>query len=417
MLDMVNSCRRQHRPHRNRRPVTRIAVSRARRGGSALVYITAAMVALLAFASLAVDLGHVYVVRSELQLAADAAARYGVTGLAAGVSTAQGYAVDAANDNKADGTTVTLNTATDVEFCNWDKATRTYSVLAGAARSGANALRVTARRTSTNGGAVQLLFARVIGVSSFDVQASSIAFVDYPTPSGIVGFSSITLNNNAFIAGYNSATDTNPTTSSATSAGNLSSNGAIFGGNNNTLNGSVTLGPSAPNVSGVNVSGSTNRLGANLTPPADAAWAPATNPGGVPQNYVASGNVTLPGGTYWFTSLNVYGSLSFSGPATLIVNGDVDVNGSLLAYNLIPGNLKINQIGTHVFGDDDGSGNNLNIVADISGPNSTFVANNNLEFRGRIVMKSITLKNNAEIYYDVALGGATGGGATIVTVR
>ena len=41
-----------------------------RRRGSALAYVMASMVALLAFPSLAVDMGHVYLVRSELRLAA-----------------------------------------------------------------------------------------------------------------------------------------------------------------------------------------------------------------------------------------------------------------------------------------------------------------------------------------------------------
>ena len=101
----------------------------------------------LAFASLAVDFGHVYVVKSELRAAADAAARYGVTGIEGGVTTAQNYAVDAANDNTADGTAVVIDPATDVEFLSWNKSNGTYTVLSGAARSTANALRVTARRT------------------------------------------------------------------------------------------------------------------------------------------------------------------------------------------------------------------------------------------------------------------------------
>ena len=119
---------------------------RPRRRGSALVYITATLVAMLGFVSLAVDLGHVFLVRSELQAAADAAARYGVTGIADGVATAQTYAVNAGLENKSDGVGVVI-ALSDIEFGNWDKSTRSFSVLTGAARSGANALRVTARRT------------------------------------------------------------------------------------------------------------------------------------------------------------------------------------------------------------------------------------------------------------------------------
>jgi hypothetical protein len=288
-------------------------------------------------------------------------------------------------------------------------------VLSGSARSGANALRVTARRTSSSGGAVPLLFARVIGLSSFNVQASSIAFLDYPPPSGIIGLDSVTVNNNTFVGGYNSATTPNPTNATATLSGNLSSNGLITGGTNNTLNGSVVLGPTAPNVVGIAVSSSTTRLGTALTPPADPAWAPGINPSGVPQNYTANGNVTLPGGNYWFTSLLVNGSLSFSGPATLTVNGPANVGGTLYAYNLIPGNLRVYVLGNNAFGDLDNNG--MDIVADIIAPNASFLARNNLEVRGRLLVKTIELKNNADIYYDVSLGGAGGGGAVIATVR
>lgn len=373
------------------------------------------MVAMLAFASLAVDMGHVYVVRSELRLAADSAARYGVTGFKTGIATAQAYAVDAADDNKSDGVPVMIDPETDVEFGLWNKQTRTYTALAGAARSSANALRITARRTAANGRAVPLLFARVLGKTSQDVEASAIAYIEPTMPPGIIGYSNIKVQNNTSIAGYNSATNRNPTASTATLVGNVGSNGSISGGTNNNVNGTILLGPSAPNVTGFGVSGSTTRLTTSLVPPADPAWNPVINPGGVPQDYNVSGNVVLPGGNYTFTSLTVNGSLRFSGPATVTVNGPIMIAGSLLAYDLIPGNLRIYQINNNDFGD--GTANGMRIVADVMAPTSDFFARNNIDFFGRLVVKSIELLNNAEIYYDVALGGSTGVGPTIVTVR
>jgi Flp pilus assembly protein TadG len=385
-----------------------------RRRGSALVYVTSAMVALLAFASLAVDVGHVYVVKHELQLAADAGARYGVTGIAAGVTTAQNYAVDAADDNKADGTAVVIDPITDVEFLNWNKPTRTYTVLTGAARSSANALRVTARRTAANGGGVQLLFARVLGRTSQDVRASSIAYIEDRRPSGIIGLNGITLNNNTFVASYNSAANTNPTASTASFTGSMGSNGTITGGTNNTLRGDVALGPSAPNATGISISGTTTRLSTPMSGPADPAWTPAPNPNGVPQNYTATGGITLPGGTYWFTSINIRGSLRFSGPATLYVNGPIMVSGSLQPLSQIPLDLQINQLGNYAFNDDDFNG--MDIVADVVAPGAAFLAKNNLTFRGRMIVRSIEVLNNADFYYDVALGG-TGLGRNVITVR
>ena len=49
--------------------------------GMALVYGIVMVTVLLAFASLAVDLGRVQLAKTELRQAADAAARYAVTGI------------------------------------------------------------------------------------------------------------------------------------------------------------------------------------------------------------------------------------------------------------------------------------------------------------------------------------------------
>ena len=373
------------------------------------------MVALVAFSSLAVDLGRVYVVRSELQLAADAAARHGVAGLAVSVSTAQDNAVAAANDNKADGSTVVLDRNIDIEFGTWNRTTRTFTVLTGIARASADAVRVTAQRVAARGNAVSLLWARMIGLGTCNVQASSVAWSQMRPPSGIVGFGSVTMKNNAFIAAYSSATNPSPTPATANTLGNLSSNGAIAGGSNDNLNGGVILGPAAPNVSGIVISGSTVRLSSPLVPPAEAAWNPQPNPNGIPQNYTANGNIILPGGTYWFTSLTINGSLTFSAAATLTVNGPVVVGGALRAYDLSPANLKIYQRGANVFGDDNING--MDIVADISAPLATIEAKNALLFRGRMIVDNIDIKNNAEIYYDITLSDATAGGPLIVTVK
>jgi hypothetical protein len=226
----------------------------------------------------------------------------------------------------------------------------------------------------------------------------------------------IAMGTNTFVGSYNSGTTTAPTEATATSAGSLYSNGIISAANGSDLKGNVILGASAPNPVGFTVTGTTTHTTGPLATPAAAVWAPATNPGGIPQNYTASGNVTLPGGTYWFTSLTVNGTLTFSGPATLTVNGPVEVNGALRAYNLIPGNLKIYQIGSYTFADSDNNGNNIDLVADISAPSAAFSAKNNLTFRGRMIAASITVKNNADVYYDTALGGGNAG-PKVVTVR
>jgi hypothetical protein len=158
----------------------------------------------------------------------------------------------------------------------------------------------------------------------------------------------------------------------------------------------------------ISQSGSIKQLGYTLPQPWVPSWRPGANPGGIPKSYTVSSNTVLPGGTYWFVSLTISANLSFSGPATIIVNGDVTLDAALTAYNKIPANLTIYQLGTgRTFGDS--ASNSLDITARIIAPGSDFSSRNNGTFRGAGVFNTITIKNNWEFYYDETLGKAIGG--------
>src|SRR3954471_15174439 len=90
--------------------------------GIALIYTACVMVALAGVTTLAVDLGRVQLVKSELQAAADAAARQAAANLHLGYVTAQSKAIAAAGYNNADGTPVVVQSG-DAEFGLWDPAT------------------------------------------------------------------------------------------------------------------------------------------------------------------------------------------------------------------------------------------------------------------------------------------------------
>jgi hypothetical protein len=158
----------------------------------------------MAFLSFAVDWGHVQLVKTELQRAADAAARYGAAGLEQSPGHARSNAIAAAADNTADGSAVTIQNS-DVEFGSWNASTQTFTVLPPGSSS-VNAVRVTARRTSSAGNAVPLMFARVIGRNSQDVTAVSIASytppvsIDLPVPAS----------SNPWLAGMPNGTLANP---------------------------------------------------------------------------------------------------------------------------------------------------------------------------------------------------------------
>jgi len=147
----------------------RLASHFTSRRGVSLVYATIAMTALMVFISLAVDMGRAQVAKTELQRAADAAARYGASGLSSGITTTQSRAQTAAADNKVDGTSVSLNTSSDLEFGTWDPTSETFTVLTGTARTSATAVRVTLSRS------VPTLFAAAMGRSSVTIRAVAIA--------------------------------------------------------------------------------------------------------------------------------------------------------------------------------------------------------------------------------------------------
>src|SRR5205085_11879895 len=85
-----------------------------RRRGTAMILFVVCVVAIMAFVSLAVDMGRVQCAKSELSTAADAAARAGCASLSSGTVSAQNAAVAAAAANTCDGSSVILTPSTDL---------------------------------------------------------------------------------------------------------------------------------------------------------------------------------------------------------------------------------------------------------------------------------------------------------------
>src|SRR5690348_6717500 len=135
------------------------------RKGYVLAWLSLVLLVLISLASLAVDVGHVQMVKTQLRRAADAAARYAAAGMPFGASTAQAWAVAAAGDNWADGSSIALDSTNDVEFGTWNSGT--FTPVANTAN--ATAIRITARRTAARSNPVRLSFASIVGQSTCDV--------------------------------------------------------------------------------------------------------------------------------------------------------------------------------------------------------------------------------------------------------
>ena len=132
------------------------------------------MTAFAAFVSLGVDWGHVQVAKTELQAAADGAARAGAGSLSRSQLDAIAAARWVAARHKSDGHSISLSLLSgDVQIGYWDKRNLTF--ITNVTGDRANAVRVVARRANSRGNAVDTPFASILGKKSQDVRAESIA--------------------------------------------------------------------------------------------------------------------------------------------------------------------------------------------------------------------------------------------------
>ena len=150
---------------------------RLRRRGAAMVYVIVVLPAMFAVISLGVDLGRAQLVRSELQRAADSAARgYLAIRLQYGDSTAQGYGPQIPAMSPVDSASGIAPTVT-VTRGSWNALTRVFTPGNGTPF----AVRVTMSRTQANNNAVPLPWATLIGRPRVDIDATAIAVLTSPT--------------------------------------------------------------------------------------------------------------------------------------------------------------------------------------------------------------------------------------------
>ncbi len=160
----------------------------ARDTEGAIASVTALILAVAVGAmSIAIDLGHIFLVRCELQRAADAGAMAGARGLVTLPAGQTGVTItpDCANAlvvskrvveaNTADGGSLSLPDA-DVIFGAWDTAGKTFQAIGCGNPSLVTAVRVITRKN------VPLSFSGILpgGMSSKDVTAEAIGFTGPP---------------------------------------------------------------------------------------------------------------------------------------------------------------------------------------------------------------------------------------------
>lgn len=182
-----------------------LTVGREHERGAVATIVVVALMLLVGFAALAIDIGHLWVVRNELKNAADAGALAG----AATLYTADGTAInpdcnqtarDVAIQNMSEKVPVEVDSGgangPDVERGHWSFATSTFTanpslaVLdlwdATPAELDANADLINACRVRTkrNATPASSYFARIFGRNSFTLEAESVAYLGF---TGTIG--------------------------------------------------------------------------------------------------------------------------------------------------------------------------------------------------------------------------------------
>jgi len=383
--------------------------------GFSVLYITIIITVLVAFGSLAVDFGRVSMAKTQLRQAADAAARAAVTQLGS-PSAAQDLAVQYAAYNNCDGVQVAVDRTKDIDFGYWDTAQHTFTVLTGAGRSAANAIRVYCRRTGTNG--IPLILGGVIGKNTCDINnAYSIAAV-VPQNFGMVGLSFIKLNGNS-TASYWSSTG-----SVGGNAGSIASNGSISSTGNSTIQGTVWT---MPGITPTGVTGTASKtLTAALSyPNGDATPYSTTNNdntqiGGTYTLNVSGDFSVTNNKTAWFTGSNYVfrnvsissgGALWLTGPTTIYYYGTFTMSGQTSTASNLPKNLKI--VGIPVPGTGAAPGaltlsSGASLYANIYAPQSDITLSGSGSIYGSILGKSVTMSGSSSIYYDLSDNGSNG---------
>lgn len=170
-------------------------ISKFLRETEGTVAVTTAICLIVAVGSMAVaiDLGHLYLVKTELQRAADAGAMAGARGLlaippgAAGpvaISQDCGRALAVtqrvAPANKTDGDTLTLLDS-DVTFGRWDSASKSFEPIGCSNPKLVDAVKVVTRKDSSANSPVLFDFAGALpgGKSSQDVTAQAVGLISY----------------------------------------------------------------------------------------------------------------------------------------------------------------------------------------------------------------------------------------------
>jgi len=140
------------------------------RRAAILVLAAVMLTAIVGLLAVALDVGYIVLVRSQLQVAADAAALAGAGCLAEGTQSVFSAADRYAHYHTSGGQLLSV-LPEDVELGFWEPRIREFT----SEHEGANAVRVRVRRSENTGNPAPLFFARIFGKTGVDLSAEAVA--------------------------------------------------------------------------------------------------------------------------------------------------------------------------------------------------------------------------------------------------
>jgi hypothetical protein len=191
-------------------------VSGSARRGLSIILVVIMLVVLIAFVSLAIDIGRLRLARAELQTVADAAARNGAYSFPP--STSSEFVINATleaalknevidNDDQQNSRTnpgMELEADEDIHFGTWDPIEKKFTEIFDQPntdqdeRRHANAVRAYARRWQERDNPIKLIFAPVVGTFTKDIETTATAYITGESSDkfGFVGIDGVYANGN-----------------------------------------------------------------------------------------------------------------------------------------------------------------------------------------------------------------------------
>jgi hypothetical protein len=199
--------------------------SHHRQRGIALIWVVITFTVLLGLTGLALDTARVLLAGHELQNAADASALAGAQYVRADQDQARAAALAIAAANKAENVSVALPDNPDnledgkIVIGRFDRETQVFT----ATTTAPNAVKVIACRTSSQNGALPLIFGPIFNVSTSNVSRQAIAMVGGGTGAGLIALkgtkTALTIQGNSTLNVSNGAIQINSTDTKAVVSG------------------------------------------------------------------------------------------------------------------------------------------------------------------------------------------------------